>query len=75
MQLFNKKQVELEVLALSIHPYYFNACHSLDRLFFTMNAEDLEGYRVAARQWTQDMLDAQQLTFETDRLLGKICPE
>ena len=75
MQLFNKKQVELEVLALSIHPYYFNACHSLDRLFFTMNAEDLEGYRVGARQWTQDMLDAQQLTFETDRLLGKICPE
>ena len=74
-QMFSQKQAELEVLARSVHPYYFNACHSLDRVFFTMINEDLEGYRGSIRQWNQDMLDAQQLTFETDRLLKKMCPE
>ena len=71
---FSKKQSELEVLAVSIHPYYFNACHSLDQIFFAIESDDLEAFRKAARQFSQDMLDAQQLSFETDRLMERLCP-
>lgn len=71
---FSKKQSELEILAVSIHPYYFNACHSLDRIFLAIESNDLEGFRKAARQFSQDMLDAQQMSFETDRLMERLCP-
>ena len=74
LQAFSKKQTELEILAVSIHPYYFNACHSLDRLFLAIENDDLDAFRTAARRFNQDMLDAQQLSFETDRLLEKLCP-
>jgi hypothetical protein len=74
LQLFGKNQSELEVLAISIHTYYFNACHSLVQVFLTLEHDDLDGYRDAARQWSQDMLDAQQLSFETDRLLKRVRP-
>lgn len=70
---FSKKQSELEILAVSIHPYYFNACHSLDRIFLAIESNDLEGFRTAARQFCQDMLDAQQLSFETDKLMERLC--
>ena len=73
-QAFSRKQSELEVLVVSIHPYYFNACHSLDRVLLAIERDDLDGYRVAAQQFAQDMLDAQQLSFETDRMLEKLCP-
>lgn len=69
-----QKQSELEVIAFSIHPYYFNACHSLGLVLDSTLTGDLNGYREAVGQWNQDMLDAQQLSFETDRLLEKICP-
>ncbi len=74
LRAFSKMQSELEVLAVSIHPYYFNACHSLDRMFFAIESDDLEVFRTAARQFNQDMLDAQQLSFETDRLMKRLCP-
>ncbi|MCZ6674865.1 MAG: hypothetical protein O7C75_18195 [Verrucomicrobia bacterium] len=70
---FRRKQSDLEVLAISIHPYYFNACHSLNQLFLALDNEDLDGYREYAQKWNQDMLDAQQLSFETDRLLKRVC--
>lgn len=72
---FSRKHAELEVLALSIHPYYFNACHSLDRVFRAIAGDGLDEYRDAVKQWNQDLLDAQQLSYETDRLLQKLCPE
>ena len=74
LQLLGKNQSKLEVLAISIHPYYFNACHSLAQVFLTLENNDLDGYREAARQWSQAMLDAQQLSFETDRLLKRVRP-
>jgi hypothetical protein len=70
---FSQKQIELRLLARSIHPYFFNACHSLDGVFESLETGDLEVYRENVRQFNQDMLDAQQLSFETDRLLEKLC--
>lgn len=72
---FNRMHGELEVLVHSMHPYYFNACHSLDRVLRAISAEDLKEYREAVNQWNQDLLDARQLGFETDRLLRRMCPE
>lgn len=74
VQAFYRKQSELEVLAVSIHPYYFNACHSLDRVLLAIEIDDLAAYKLAAQQFSQDMLDAQQLSYETDRFLEKLCP-
>ena len=68
-----QKQVELEVLAVSIHPYYFNACHSLNELLLALFDSDLEAFKEAAQSWNQDLLDAQQLSYETDRLLEQLC--
>ncbi|MDA0346394.1 MAG: hypothetical protein O3C43_09525 [Verrucomicrobia bacterium] len=72
--LFKDKQMELELMAISIHPYYFNACHSLNNVLIAIMEDDLSGYQTAVHQWNQDMLDAQQLSFETDRILKLICP-
>ena len=72
--LFKQKQTELELMAISIHPYYFNACHSLNNVLIALMEDDLSGYRTAVHKWNQDMLDAQQLSFETERILKLICP-
>jgi hypothetical protein len=71
---FEQKQKELEFIAISIHPYYFNACHSLNTVLIALLEGDLAAYQTAVRRWNQDMLDAQQLSFETDRILQQICP-
>ena len=65
---------ELEVTAVSIHPYYFNACHSLNQVLLAVLESDLSQYQESVRRWNQDMLDAQQLSYETDRLLEKLGP-
>jgi hypothetical protein len=70
---FAQKSAELEVLAISIHPYYYNACHSLSQVFTALADGELNAYRDSVLLWNQDMLDAQQLSFETDLLLKRLC--
>ena len=74
IKLLRQKQSELEVLATRIHPYFFNACHSLNEVLLTTLESDLSGYQDAVRKWSQDLLDGQQLTYETERLLNALCP-
>ena len=74
IELLRQKQSELEVLATRIHPYFFNACHSLNEVLLTTLESDLSGYQDAVRKWSQDLLDGQQLTYETERLLNALCP-
>lgn len=74
VELLREKQLKLEVLAMSVHPYLFNACHSLSEVLIATLESDLDDYQLAVERWNQDMLDAQQLTFETDKLLRAVCP-
>lgn len=74
VETLQEKQLKLEVLVISIHPYFFNACHSLSEVMIATLESELGDYQAAVERWNQDMLDAQQLTFETDKLLEALCP-
>ncbi len=73
IQNLKKKQNELKVIVLRIHPFFYNACHSLNLQISAILGHDLESFRGNARQFHQDMLDAEQLMYESDLLLERVC--
>lgn len=75
LSLIATRNTNLSQLILRVHPYYFNALHSLKGMFEAVSGNDLKEFQQAAEQFRQDVLDAQQLGFETDRVIGRLQKE
>ena len=61
----------LSELVLRVHPYYYNACLSLNDLLEAVFRNDLKGFRQAVHQYQQDVLNARQLGYETNRVIDR----
>ena len=72
LSLMTARNTHLSQLVLRVHPYYFNAFHSLHGMFEAVFRDDLKGFQQAANQFKQDVLDARQLGYETDGVMGRL---
>lgn len=72
LSLIDTRKSQLSELALRVHPYYYNACHSLNGMLEAVFRDDLKGFQQSADQFKQDFLDARQLSYETDRVIERL---
>ena len=72
LSLIELRKSDMAKLILRVHPYYYNTCHSLNGVVESVMKDDLKGFQQAANQFKQDMLDAQQLSYEADRLIDRL---
>ena len=72
LSLIDARKSQLSELALRVHPYYYNACHSLNGMLEAVFRDDLKGFQQSANQFKQDVLDARQLSYETDRVIDRL---
>ena len=72
LSLMAAKKSDLSELVLGVHPYYYNACLSLGDLLEAVFRNDLKGFRKAAQQYKQDVVDARQLGYETDGVIDQL---
>lgn len=70
--LIDARKSQLSELVLRVHPYYYNACHSLNGTLEAVFRDDLKGFQQSANQFKQDVLDARQLSYETDRVIDRL---
>ncbi len=75
LSLMDARKSQLAELVLRVHPYYYNACHSLNGMLEAVFRDDLKGFQQLADQFKQDVLDARQLSHETDRVIDRLGKE